>query len=72
MYSKQHVGVFSQLMITTLVVILLMAPVIALFFIKGRGYIKIFIIFFFTVAFSMALSLGTMAKRHELFAATAA
>jgi hypothetical protein len=49
-----------------------MAPVIALFCTKEKGPMKILIIFLFTMAFSVALSLCTKAKRHEVFAATAA
>jgi hypothetical protein len=49
-----------------------MAPIIALFFTRGKGYVKILIIFVFMVVFSVALSLGTKAKGHELLAASAA
>lgn len=63
---------FSRMIITILAVILLMAPVIALFRTRNKGMMKILIIFLFTMAFSMALSLCTRAKRHEVFAATAA
>ena len=72
LYSKRRVDVFSRLIITVLAVALLMAPVIALFSAKETGGIKIMIIFLFTMAFSVALSLFTRAKRHEVFAATAA
>jgi hypothetical protein len=72
LYSKKRIDIFSRLVITILAVVLLMAPVIALFGTRERGAIKILIIFLFTMAFSMALSLCTKAKRHEVFAATAA
>jgi hypothetical protein len=72
LYSKKRIDVFSRLIITILAVILLMAPVIALFCTKEKGSMKILIIFLFTMAFSVALSLCTRAKRHEVFAATAA
>ncbi|KAH8696835.1 hypothetical protein GQ44DRAFT_694624 [Phaeosphaeriaceae sp. PMI808] len=72
LYSKKRIDIFSRLIITCLAVVLLMAPVIALFCTKESGYIKILIIFLFTMAFSVALSLCTKAKRHEVFAATAA
>lgn len=72
LYSKKRIDVFSRLIITFLAVVLLMAPVIALFCTKEKGHIKILIIFLFTMAFSVALSLCTKAKRHEVFAATAA
>lgn len=72
LYSKKRIDIFSRLIITVLAVALLMAPVIALFGSKESGHIKILIIFLFTMAFSVALSLCTKAKRHEVFAATAA
>lgn len=72
LYSKHRIDVFSRLIVTLLAVLLLMAPVIALFCTHKAGGIKILIIFLFTMAFSIALSLCTKAKRHEVFAATAA
>lgn len=72
LYSKERIDIFSRLIITFLAVVLLMAPVIALFGLNKNGYIKILVIFLFTMAFSVALSLFTKAKRHEVFAATAA
>ena len=72
LYSKHRIDTFSRLVITILAVILLMAPVVALFGMEKNGYMKILVIFLFTMAFSMALSLCTRAKRHEVFAATAA
>ncbi|KAF2257626.1 hypothetical protein CC78DRAFT_600228 [Lojkania enalia] len=72
LYSKRRIDIFSRLVITILAVILLMAPVIALFSAQESGGIKIMIIFLFTMAFSVALSIFTKAKRHEVFAATAA
>lgn len=72
LYSKRRIDIFSRLVITFLAVVLLMAPVIALFGSHEKGAIKILIIFLFTMAFSVALSLCTKAKRHEVFAATAA
>ncbi|KAF2821076.1 hypothetical protein CC86DRAFT_411384 [Ophiobolus disseminans] len=72
LYSKKRIDVFSRLIITFLAVVLLMAPVIALFSTREDSHIKILIIFLFTMAFSVALSLCTKAKRHEVFAATAA
>ncbi|CAI6331467.1 unnamed protein product [Periconia digitata] len=72
LYSKDKIDIFSRLIITFLAVVLLMAPVVALFGLNKNGHIKILIIFLFTMAFSVALSLFTKAKRHEVFAATAA
>ncbi|KAF2107044.1 hypothetical protein BDV96DRAFT_506785, partial [Lophiotrema nucula] len=72
LYSKKRIDIFSRLIITFLAVVLLMAPVIALLSTKEMRGVKILIIFLFTMAFSVALSLCTKAKRHEVFAATAA
>ncbi|PVI02227.1 hypothetical protein DM02DRAFT_310545 [Periconia macrospinosa] len=72
LYSKDRIDLFSRLIITFLAVVLLMAPVVALFGLNKNGHIKILVIFLFTMAFSVALSLFTKAKRHEVFAATAA
>jgi hypothetical protein len=72
LYSKKRIDVFSRLSVTILAVILLMAPVIALFYTKEKRSVKILIIFIFTLAISVALNLFTKAKRHEVFAATAA
>lgn len=72
LYSKHRIDIFSRLVITFLAIVLLMAPVIALFGSHEKGAIKILIVFLFTMAFSVALSLCTKARRHEVFAATVA
>jgi hypothetical protein len=72
-YSKRRIGILSRLLNTLLAVVLLIAPVIVLFITRRKpAAIKIAIISVFTIAFSVALSLFTKAKRHEVFAATAA
>ena len=51
---------------------LLILPVILLYVLKMSAGIKLVVIAVFVLAFCMALSIMTSAKRHEVFAATAA
>lgn len=61
-----------RLTLTVIAVMLLMAPTIVLFLVSGHGTLKIILIIVFTLLFSAAMSVFTKAKRHEMFAATAA
>ncbi|KAF2460690.1 hypothetical protein BDY21DRAFT_336129 [Lineolata rhizophorae] len=72
LYSKARIDTFARLVITILAVALLMVPVVVLFSTTETGGLKIAIILLFTLFFSISLSLFTKAKRHEVFAATAA
>ncbi|KAK8184414.1 hypothetical protein BC567DRAFT_260596 [Phyllosticta citribraziliensis] len=72
LYSKQRVDTFARILITMVAVALLMAPVVVLFLQEESGTAKILVILAFTLVFSAALSVFTKAKRHEVFAATAA
>ncbi|OCL11263.1 hypothetical protein AOQ84DRAFT_386949 [Glonium stellatum] len=72
LWSKSRIDTFVRLIITFLAVVLLMAPVVVLFEGTSSGPVKIIIILVFTLFFSAALSIFTRAKRHEVFAATAA
>ncbi|KAI9881094.1 MAG: hypothetical protein M1830_008252 [Pleopsidium flavum] len=72
LYSKERIDILVRLVITLLAVSLLMAPVVVLFSVQENGNIKIAVILLFTFFFSVALSVFTKAKRHEVFAATAA
>lgn len=72
LWSKSRIDTFVRLVITFLAVALLMAPVVVLFSAQKSGPFKIAIILIFTLFFSAALSVFTKAKRHEVFAATAA
>lgn len=72
LWSKSRIDTFVRLVITFLAVALLMAPVVVLFSAQKSGPFKIAIILIFTLFFSAALSIFTKAKRHEVFAATAA
>jgi hypothetical protein len=70
-YSKRRIDVCSRLLITAAIVALLLAPVVVLYSIRNHGWLRILIIFVFTLVFSVAMNLGTRAKRHEVLAATA-
>lgn len=72
LYSKRRVDYFSRILIALLAVALLLAPVVVLFLHDESGGVKIAVIFLFTLFFAGALSVFTKAKRHEVFAATAA
>ncbi|KAL9040211.1 MAG: hypothetical protein Q9214_004579 [Letrouitia sp. 1 TL-2023] len=72
LYSKYRIDVLARLILTIVSVVLLMAPTAVLFLMDGHGILKILIIMLFTLLFSAALSVFTKAKRHEMFAATAA
>ncbi|KAL0263432.1 hypothetical protein SLS55_002412 [Diplodia seriata] len=72
LYSKMRVDYFARILIALLAVGLLMAPVVVLFLHEESGGIKIVVVLLFTLFFAGALSVFTKAKRHEVFAATAA
>lgn len=61
-----------RVILTFISVVLLMAPTAALFLVPEYRGLKLFLIFIFTFLFGMALSVFTKAKRHEMFAASAA
>ncbi|KAL8919813.1 MAG: hypothetical protein Q9172_004793 [Xanthocarpia lactea] len=72
LYSKYRVDVLARLILTVVAVVLLMVPTAVLFLVEDHGLLKIMLIMIFTMLFSAALSVFTKAKRHEMFAATAA
>ncbi|CAO1598600.1 hypothetical protein XANCAGTX0491_002361 [Xanthoria calcicola] len=72
LYSKYRVDVLARLILTVVAVVLLMVPTAVLFLVPEHDILKIMLIMIFTMLFSAALSLFTKAKRHEMFAATAA
>ncbi|MCJ1267159.1 hypothetical protein MMC22_007044 [Lobaria immixta] len=72
LYSKYRVDVIVRLTLTIITVLLLMAPTAALYLVHGHAKLKIVLIVIFTLLFSLALGVFTKAKRHEMFAATAA
>ena len=61
-----------RLTLTFIAVVLLMAPTTVLFIVPGHPTLKIVLIMLFTLLFSAAMSVFTKARRHEMFAATAA
>ena len=71
-YAKRRIDTFVRLIITLLAVALLMVPVVVLFADPNGTAMKIVVVLLFTLFFSIALSVFTGAKRHEVFAATAA
>ncbi|KAI4093664.1 MAG: hypothetical protein LQ344_002729 [Seirophora lacunosa] len=72
LYSKRRVDILVRLVLTIVTVVLLMAPTVVLFLVPGRAAVKLVVIMIFTLLFSAALGVFTKAKRHEMFAATAA
>ncbi|MCJ1249480.1 hypothetical protein MMC30_006704 [Trapelia coarctata] len=72
LYSKARIGVLVRFLICILAALLLMCPVALLLLVPSLSSIKIIMIVLFTLFFSFVLSVCTRAKRHEVFAATAA
>jgi hypothetical protein len=73
-YDKTRISALVRLAITVTAAVILIIPVFVLFGAaeSAAGVTKVWIIFLFTLAFAAALALSTQAKRHEIFAATAA
>ncbi|KAK3725217.1 hypothetical protein LTR37_000728 [Vermiconidia calcicola] len=76
-YAPARVDTLVGIIITTIIFILLVLPVVALYEISSVGerasaFEAIGILIIFTLVFGMAMSILTKAKRHELFAACAA
>jgi hypothetical protein len=72
-YSHERISTFVRLTITVLSAVILMVPVFVLFGVpKAKTMVKVVIVLAFTLAFAAAVSVFTKAKRHEVFAATAA
>lgn len=72
LYSKKRVDLLVRLILTIFTVALLMAPTAVLFLVPEHAVVKLVVIVVFTMLFSAALGVFTKAKRHEMFAATAA
>lgn len=72
LYSKKRVDILVRLVLTIVTVALLMAPTAILFLVPEHAVVKLVVIVFFTLLFSVTLGVFTKAKRHEMFAATAA
>ncbi|OCK93309.1 uncharacterized protein K441DRAFT_142941 [Cenococcum geophilum 1.58] len=76
-YSTSRVGKFVGLLITIVIFILLVLPVVAMYRLTSFGRVAstfdaVGVLIVFTLLFSAAMSLLTKARRHELFAASAA
>ncbi|KAL0258254.1 hypothetical protein SLS55_007427 [Diplodia seriata] len=76
-YSAKRVETFVAMIITIIIFFLLVLPVVAMYKLTSVGdkastFDAIGVLVVFTLLFSAAMSLLTKAKRHELFAASAA
>ncbi|KAH8729020.1 hypothetical protein GQ44DRAFT_502619 [Phaeosphaeriaceae sp. PMI808] len=76
-YSQSRIEKLVGLIITLIIFILLVLPVVAMYKLTSVGdrnstFDAVGILVVFTLLFSTAMSLLTKAKRHELFAASAA
>ncbi|KAG8530119.1 uncharacterized protein KY384_005601 [Bacidia gigantensis] len=70
--SNYKADLIIKLTVTIATTALLVLPIVLLYVLKSSPGIKLTILLLFVIAFSMALALTTGAKRHEIFAATAA
>ncbi len=77
-YKRSRVDVLVGLIITGIIFVLLVLPVVALYKLTAFNtkpdttFSAIGVLVVFTLLFSAAMSLLTKARRHELFAASAA
>jgi ABC-type transport system involved in cytochrome bd biosynthesis fused ATPase/permease subunit len=76
-YSQSRIQRLVGLIITFVIFVLLVLPVVAMYELTSVGdrnstFDAVGILVVFTLLFSAAMSLLTEAKRHELFAASAA
>ena len=77
-YTRSRVDRLIGLLITSIIFILLVLPVIAVYKLTEVGakpqstFKAVGVLVVFTLLFSAAISLLTKARRHELFAASAA
>ena len=71
-YSRARIGVLVRLVICLLVVALLMVPVVILLTLQTTTPLKITVVVVSSMLFTSAMSIFTRARKHELFAATAA
>jgi hypothetical protein len=79
-YSASRVEAFVGLIITSIIFVLLILPVVAMYkltsFGDGQSHTGTFdaigVLVVFTLLFSAAMSMLTKARRHELFASSAA
>jgi hypothetical protein len=71
-YSKTRINLVVRVIICFLAVLVLVAPVVLLFLVHESYAAKVLVLLSFTIFFCICISVFTKAKRHEVFAATAA
>ena len=71
-YSKSRIDLLVRVVVCFLAVALLVFPVAVLLTIPETNVVKIVVLLSFTLFFCVCISVFTKAKRHEVFAATAA
>lgn len=71
-YSKERIDVLVRIVICLIAVALLVVPVVLLFTCQESNALKVVVLLAFTLFFCICISVFTQAKRHEVFAATAA
>jgi quinol-cytochrome oxidoreductase complex cytochrome b subunit len=77
-YSRSRVELFVSVIITSIIFVLLVAPVVIMYKMTSMGHSEhwtftaIGVLIVFTFLFSGAMGTLTVARRHEIFAASAA
>jgi hypothetical protein len=71
-HSKTRINLMVRVIICFLAVLVLVAPVVLLFLVHESYAAKVLVLLSFTIFFCICISVFTKAKRHEVFAATAA
>jgi len=77
-YSRSRVELFVGLLITSIIFVLLVAPVVIMYKMTSLNHSQhstfsaIGVLIVFTLLFSGAMGTLTVARRHEIFAASAA
>ena len=76
-YAPARVDTLVGIIITIIIFVLLVLPVVAMYQLSDFGvhasaFVAIGLLIIFTLLFGMSMSILTKARRHELFAASAA
>ena len=69
-YSRATIRRVVKIILTLLAVVLLLAPVVALYYVQ-RPWAKLVVIAIFLLCFALALALWTKSQNHETFVALA-
>lgn len=73
LFAKRRFDAFVNFSFTLIIVILVMGPVMLLYFLRNRdGYLQNATAMICTASFALLCSTATKAKKHELIAVTAA